>query len=57
MSQLDLLKHRLFDKDGLDVDNISVTPGFNREASPEQIAGEINRALSQIEAGDCEVVD
>ena len=53
--QLNLLRHRLFDKDGLDVENISITPGFNREATPEQIAGEINRSLSQIEAGDYEL--
>ena len=55
--QIASLKHRLFDKAGLDVRNVSITPGSNREATPEQIAEQINKSLDQIEAGDCELVD
>lgn len=56
-SQLALAQHRLFDRDVLAAANIKVFPGSARETSPEQLARQINRALSQIEAGDYERVD
>lgn len=54
--QMELAKHRLFDRDALDVSNIKLYPGTNRETTPEQMAEQINRALTQIEAGDFEVL-
>ncbi len=52
-THLELLKRRLFD---MDVNIISIFPGSNRDATAEQIAEQINRSLSQIAAGDCEIV-
>lgn len=55
--QLDLAKKRLFDTDSLNVGNIKLYPGKNREKTPEQIAAAINKSISQIEAGNFEVVN
>jgi hypothetical protein len=54
--QLDLAKKRLFDKDALAVNNIKMFPGSNRYATAEQFAEQINKSLSQIEAGDYDEV-
>jgi hypothetical protein len=56
MTQLEIAGHRLFDKDALAASNISITPGTNRDATAEQIAEQINRSISQIEAGVFELV-
>lgn len=50
---LELLKTRLFD---MDVNIISIFPGSDKDATTEQIAEEMNRSLSQIAAGDYELV-
>lgn len=50
--QLDLAKKRLFDVDALGVTNIKLFPGSSRDTTPEQFAEEINKALSQLEAGE-----
>jgi len=55
--QLDLAKNRLFAEDALGVTNIKLFPGSNRDTSAEQFAEEINKAISQIEAGDFDEVD
>jgi hypothetical protein len=57
MQQFEIAKARLFDKDELDVKNINVFPGACRDVTPEQVAEQINRSISQIEAGDFEEVD
>lgn len=54
--QLKMAKTRLFSEDGLNVSNIKLFPGTNRDTSPEEMAEEINRALSQLEAGETEEV-
>lgn len=52
MSEIDRLKTRL-----AGVRNFRITPGTHaREFTPEQIAAEINKALDQVERGDCETV-
>ncbi len=56
-TQLELAKKRLFDKESLNVGNIKIHPGSSRDATSEQIAEQINRAISQIEAGDFDLVD
>lgn len=56
-TQLELAKTRLFDKDSLGVGNIKLFPGSSRDATPEQMAQQINQAISQIEAGDFDVID
>jgi hypothetical protein len=56
-SQLEVLKHRLFDADSMKAKNFKLFPGTNRDATAEEIAEEINKALGRIEAGDFEVVE
>lgn len=56
-SQLEEAKRRLFDKDALDVSNIKLFPGTNRDTTAEQVADQIIRAIAQIEAGDFEMVE
>lgn len=55
-SQMSVLKERLFGENGLHPLDIKITPGLNRYATPEEIAGEINKALDQLENGDFEVI-
>lgn len=55
-TQLELAKNRLYAPGGLDVKNFSVSPGTGREVTSEQVAREINRSLSRIEAGEFEEV-
>lgn len=56
-TQLELAKHRLFDRKMLHVSNVKLFPGGDREATPEQMAEQINKAIAQIEAGDFESVE
>lgn len=53
---LDLAKKRLFDKDSLAVTNVKFFPGTSRDTTSEQLAEQVNKAISQIEAGDYEEV-
>lgn len=54
MTEMDKAKHRLFDVDGLAARNVSVFLGTARDVSAEQMAQQINRGLSQLEAGEYE---
>jgi hypothetical protein len=56
-THVELAMKKLFDKDALAVSNIKLYPGTSRETTAEQFAEQINNAISQIEAGDFEVVD
>lgn len=56
-TNMEVAKHRLFDKEGLDVSDIKLFPGSNRDATPEQMAEQINKAIAQIESGTAEEVD
>jgi len=56
-TQLEVAKHRLFDKDALDAADIKLFPGSSRDATREQVAEQINKALAQIEAGNYELLD
>jgi hypothetical protein len=42
----------LFGEGGLQASNFKLFPGKNRDATPEQVAQEINASLAKIEAGD-----
>lgn len=55
-SQVQILKDRLYGENGLQPLDIKITPGLNRHATPEEIAGELNKALDQLENGDYEVI-
>ena len=52
MQQIEIAKGRLFDADAMRVSNLKLFPGANREATAEQFAEQINKALSHIEADD-----
>lgn len=56
-TQLEVAKHRLFDEKGLNADNVKLFPGSYRDATPEQMAEQINKAITQIEAGDFDLVE
>ena len=55
--QLQIAKERLFGQGGLDVANIKLFPGTNRDATPEQMAETINNVIADLESGDYELVD
>lgn len=55
--QLELAKGRLYGADALGVTNLKLYPGSSRDVTTEQIAEQINKSLSMIEAGDYEEVD
>lgn len=54
MSQVEIAGHRLFDADALGATNFHVFPGASRDSTREQVAEQVNRVLSQLEAGDFE---
>ncbi|MFT6474228.1 MAG: hypothetical protein ACJAUS_001944 [Qipengyuania sp.] len=55
-TSVEVAKHRLFDKDALNVADVKFFPGSKSDVTPNQIANELNKALAQIEAGDFERV-
>ena len=57
ITQLELAKSRLFDEDSLHVKNIKFFPVNSRDTTPEQMAEQANKAISQIETGDFEVIE
>lgn len=56
MSQVEIAAAKLFGTGGLGVSNIGISRGSNPNASAEDVAREINRAIRQVEAGDFEEV-
>jgi len=56
-NEVDIAKHRLFDRDALDVKNIKFFPGTNRDTTSAQMADQVNKVIAQLEAGDYEVID
>lgn len=56
IQHIELAKERLFAPDALACGNVKLFPGSSRDASPGQLAEQINRSLSQIEAGDFDLV-
>lgn len=55
-SEMDRLKDRLYGPDGIGVTNVGITRGLNPNVTPEQIAGEMNRALDALADGDFEII-
>ena len=56
-SQIELAKNRLYGEHGLGATNIKLYLGTDRDVTPEEIAGEINRALNDLEAGKIDFKD
>lgn len=56
MTELEAARRTLFDQDALDVSNIKLFPGTNRDISPEQMAEQINKAIAQLLTGDYEEI-
>ena len=55
--KLEMAKKRLFDGEALEATNVKLFPGSSRDTTPEQFAEELNKAISQIEAGEFEEID
>lgn len=55
-TQIELAAARLFDRDALNATNFKMFPGTSRDVTAEQIAHEINKAISSVEAGRFEEV-
>lgn len=56
-TQVQLAVNRIFSVDGLAASNIKFFPGASRDVSAEQMASEVNKIISSIEAGDFTDVD
>lgn len=56
VSQLEVAKNRLFEKESLGALNVKFFPGNSRDVSPEQFAEQFNKVISQIETGDYDEV-
>ncbi len=55
MTQLEAAKRTLFDRDGgLNVKNVKLYPGSNREVAPEQLAEQVNGVIARLLDGDYE---
>lgn len=55
-TQMEMAKNRLFSNKGIAAKNVKLFPGSYRDVTAEQVAEQINSALSQIEAGKAEEV-
>lgn len=55
MTQVELASKRLYGPGGLAATNVKIFRGSNRDVTAEQIAEQINRSLSQLEAGNFEL--
>lgn len=51
---MDVAKELLFGTDGLLVKNVKLFPGHSRDATPEQMSGQIVAAIRGISDGDYE---
>ena len=56
-TNLDLAKKQLFGDGGLSVADVKLFPGSSRDATSEQMAEQVSRAIAQIESGDFELVE
>jgi anthranilate/para-aminobenzoate synthase component I len=54
---IQLAQKRLFDKGSSGLTNLKLFPGTSRDTTSEQFAEQINRVVSQIDAGDFSVVN
>lgn len=57
MNELALASKRLFDAESLNASNFKMFPGSSRDTTAEQFSLQINKVISQIEAGDFDIVD
>lgn len=55
-TQIQLAETRVFDKDALGASNIKFFPGTSRDVTAEDLAKDVNKVISSIEAGEFEVV-
>lgn len=53
--QIQLAQNRLYGDRGLSARDVKLFPGSSRDVSKEQFASEVNKVISQLEAGDFEV--
>lgn len=55
--ELDRLKRRLFDRGQIDVARVGLFPGSGEDVRTESVAAEMNKALDQIETGNCALLE
>lgn len=55
-TQMEMAKNRLFSDKGIAAKNVKLFPGSLRDVTAEQVAEQVNSALSQIEAGKAEEI-
>ncbi|CUW39711.1 protein of unknown function [Magnetospirillum sp. XM-1] len=56
-TNLEIAKNRLFGDGGLQVSNVKLFPGSNRDVTQEQIAEQVNKIIGQLDAGDYDVIE
>lgn len=56
MTQVEIAAARLYGPGGLGATNVKFFPTDNPNVTAEQIAGQLNRVLDNIEAGDFEML-
>lgn len=55
--QIEIAKHRLFAADELNAADIKLFPGSSRDATPQQIAEQINKTIADISNGQYELLE
>lgn len=57
MTAIEKLAQRMYGTGGLGITNFGLTRGSNANTTLEELAAEIDKALTRLQAGDYEVVD
>ena len=55
-NQMEIAKHRLFADSELHAADVKLFPGTSRDATTEQMAEQINKAIAQLVSGDYELL-
>jgi hypothetical protein len=55
--QINLASNRLYGEEGLQVSDVKLFPGAQRDISKDEFAEQLNKSLAEIENGDYELVD
>lgn len=56
-NQMEIVKHRLFAADELNVSDVKLFPGTSRDVTPHQMAEEVNRVIAQMLDGNYTLID
>jgi hypothetical protein len=56
-AQLEVAKHTLFGEGSLQATNVKMFPGKQRDVTPAQMAEQVTKVISQLSAGDYDLLD